>query len=105
MNSETLIIDKKFGQSISLYWWNNNKKKIYIYPNKWDDLNQSNMTQFYPFIEELPDKLLKTKLIEKVDKGILICTEDTELKKKIKDMIPEIINENEDAKISIIRYT
>ena len=34
MNSEILIFDKKFKQSISLYWWNGNKEKMYIYDEK-----------------------------------------------------------------------
>ena len=104
MNSEILIIDKKFKQSISLYWWNGNKEKMYIYPNKWDELNDSEMNQFYPFIEELNDSSFKNILFEKADKGILFCTEDKKLKEEVKKIIPEIKKKNKNAKIAFGDY-
>jgi hypothetical protein len=55
----------------------------------------SKLTAEEETIKETQEEELKSKLIEEVSNGILICTENEEFKDKIRDLILEVIEENE----------
>ena len=98
MNSEILIFDNKFGYSPQLKWWSQHKK-IYAYPEKIEELENET------YIEYLSEDNLKSFLLENAPKGILFCTDNKELKEKIKSYIEEIVEKcEEEAKICVGDY-
>ncbi len=95
MNAQNIIIDTtNFGTTCNLEW-RSQHKNIYAYPKIWSELDEDIKTYYKNFIQELNEEELKSKLIEEVSNGILICTENEEFKDKIRDLILEVIEENE----------